>query len=110
MKIVSSYGVKLTTENYRIFDKTADITTKAVKYFLSVYEKEWDNMNYVLDTVTAQTAMRFIETLTHKTKSNQSPKYDFDSRFYKIPSGIRRYCINKAFGMITGCSRSRYSS
>ena len=101
MKIVSSYGVKLTTENYRIFDKTADITTKAVKYFLSVYEKEWDNMNYVLDTVTAQTAMRFIETLTHKTKSNQSPKYDFDSRFYKIPSGIRRYCINKAFGMIS---------
>ena len=101
MKIVSSYDVKLTTENYRIFDKTADITTKAVKYFLSVYEKEWDNMNYVLDTVTAQTAMRFIETLTHKTKSNQSPKYDFDSRFYKIPSGIRRYCINKAFGMIS---------
>ena len=101
MKIVSSYDVKLTTENYRIFDKTADITTKAVKYFLSVYEKEWYNMNYVLDTVTAQTAMRFIETLTHKTKSNQSPKYDFDSRFYKMPSGIRRYCINKAFGMIS---------
>lgn len=101
MKIISSYDVKLTTENYKVFDATSKVVTDAVKYFLNIFEKEWNNMNYALDDVTSQTAMRFIEALTHKTKSNQHPKYDFDSKFYKIPSGIRRYCINRAFGMIS---------
>ena len=102
MALISSYDVKLTTENYKVFDTTSKIVTEAIKYVLNVYEKEWNDMCYVLDSVTSQKAMEFMERLIHKTESNQQPKYyDFETKFYKMPSGIRRYCINKAFGMIS---------
>ena len=98
MNITSSYGVRLKSKTYKPIDLTVDICTKAVKFFLNVFEKEWDNMS---NNVTSQEAMLFIERLTHKTSKRPTVKYDFDSKFYKMPSGIRRYCINKAFGYIS---------
>lgn len=101
MEIVSSYDVKIKADTYKSIDLTVEICTKAVKFFLNVFDKEWDYMNYVLDNVTSQEAMRFMESLTHKTKNRPVVKYNFDDVFYKMPSGIRRYCINKAFGYIS---------
>ena len=101
MNIISSYGVKIKADTYRPINQTVEVTTKAVRFFVDAFYKEWDYMNTVLDNVTSNEAMGFMESLTHKTKNRPIVKYDFDSKFYKMPSGIRRYCINKAFGMVS---------
>jgi len=45
--------------------------------------------------------MMDVESLCHKTKDNLLPKYDFDSRFYKMPSYIRRASIAEAIGKVS---------
>ena len=43
----------------------------------------------------------YIEKLVHATAKNPSPEYpDFDKRFYKFPSYMRRAAINTAIGHI----------
>ena len=44
MNITSSYGVRIKPENIKFIQATTDIVTKAVKYFVTVFEKEWDFM------------------------------------------------------------------
>ena len=37
----------------------------------------------------------------HETQDNPNPKYDFDAKFYKFPSYIRRGAINEALGGVS---------
>ena len=43
---------------------------------------------------------QFAENLIHNTKDNKA-KYDFDDRFYKMPSYMRRNVINSALGYLS---------
>lgn len=97
MKITSSYNVKI---NKTGFDRQAIIDTykiyrNVVKYFISIINNEYDNF-----IKQDKRIVTFIEKLTHKTKQNPDPKYDFDSLFYKLPSYFRRSAINDAFGIV----------
>lgn len=85
---------------HEAMEATINVYTSAVKYFLNIFDIEWEFMNQVLDKITKEEAMRFMENLTHITKKRPVVKYDFDKKFYKMPSGIRRACINTAFGLI----------
>ena len=101
MNIFSSYKVKIKHYNH-IFEQTVEIYRNAVSFFIDVCDKEWD----VLEPLKNLERCRKIEELTLQTKKNQNLKYDFNERFYKMPSYLRRSAINTA----TGCYSSYYSN
>ena len=101
MNIFSSYKVKIKHYNH-IFEQTVEIYRNAVSFFIDVCDKEWD----ILESLNSLERCRKIEELTLQTKKNQNPKYDFNERFYKMPSYLRRSAINTA----TSCYSSYYSS
>lgn len=97
MKVTSSYKVKI---NKTSFDKKAirDTTIlyrNAVTFFISLIEKEW---SYISDSNV--NIVKIVEALSHKTKNNPNPKYDFDTYLYKFPSYLRRAAINEAYGLV----------
>ena len=101
MNIFSSYKVKIKYYNH-IFEQTVEIYRNAVSFFIDVCDKEW----HILESLNSLERCRKIEELTLQTKKNQNPKYDFNERFYKMPSYLRRSAINTA----TGCYSSYYSN
>ena len=44
--------------------------------------------------------MNFVEKLVHHTRNNKAV-YDFDNKFYKFPSYLRRSAITKAVGIVS---------
>lgn len=101
MNIFSSYKVKIKHYNH-IFEQTVEIYRNAVSFFIDVCDKEWN----ILEPLKNLERCRKIEEFTLQTKNNQNPKYDFNERFYKMPSYLRRSAINTA----TGCYSSYYSN
>lgn len=72
---------------------------RAVQEYLSVVVLEhWDN----LASLSPQKRLTCVEKLIHKTKDNPEPAYpDFDEKFYKLPSYIRRAAVNAVTGAIS---------
>ena len=97
MKIYSTYSVKIKNYN-RIFSETVIIYRNAVQFFMEVCLCIWSNISAIQGN---QAQMMYVESLCHKTKKNPSPKYDFDTKFYKMPSYIRRASISEAIGKIS---------
>ncbi len=93
MKIISAYGVKIMDYN-RILRETVKIYRKAVDFFIAVAMAEVD---FFL-SCSPYEEIRFMETLTHATKKNPEPKYDFDGPFPQFPSYLRRAAIMQAVG------------
>jgi IS605 OrfB family transposase len=93
MKVISSYAVKIKHYN-QIFNDTVKIYQQAVTFFIQVLDSEWEN----LVSLSRKQKNGALEKLTHKTILNPSPKYDFDSAFYKFPSYLRRAVIQSAIG------------
>ena len=97
MKLISSYKVKI---NKTGFDKkairdTSILYRNAVSFFISLIEKEWP---YIAST--DENAVNVVERLSHKTKDNPNPKYNFDAYLYKFPSYLRRSAISEAYGIV----------
>ena len=98
MKIFSSYSVKIKEYNH-IFKETVFIYREVVDYFIGVCAKEWDNISLIQGSLIQQ---QYIEHLCHRTAKNVNVKYpDFDKRFYKLPSYLRRGAINEAIGKVS---------
>lgn len=93
MKVISSYAVKIKHYN-QIFNDTVKIYQQAVMFFIQILDSEWEN----LVSLPGKQKNGILEKLTHKTILNPSPKYDFDSMFYKFPSYLRRAAIQSAIG------------
>ncbi len=93
MHIYTTYKVKIKHYNH-IFKETVKIYRNAVDYLISVCLENWDA---VLEH-SGKNKLTYIETLTHMTKDNPSPVYDFDMKFYKMPCYLRRSAINEAIG------------
>lgn len=96
MKVYSTYSVKIKHYN-KIFAETVAVYRSAVDYLINVVADEWD---VVKDVEGSQARMRCVESLCHGTRSNL-PKYDFDKKFYKFPSYLRRGAINEAIGKVS---------
>lgn len=96
MKVYSTYSIKIKHYN-KIFKETVAVYRSAVDYLINVVADEWD---VVKDVEGSKARMRCVEILCHGTESNL-PKYDFDKKFYKFPSYLRRGAINEAIGKVS---------
>lgn len=94
MKVFSTYKVKIKHFNH-IFMNTVEIYRKAVDFLIPVCDENWDFI------ISGKRAVNLVEKLVHKTKDNPMPKYDFDTKFYKLPSYMRRSAISEAIGKVS---------
>ena len=94
--IHSTYSVKIKHFNH-IFTETVKIYRDAVDFFIDVCLHEWS----VLDTLHGRNKLSYLEKVTHRTRNHPSVRYDFDKRFYKCPSYLRRSAINEAIGKVS---------
>lgn len=96
MRIYTTYSVKIKHYNH-IFKDTVAIYRRAVDYLIAVCIDKWDTVV----TFKGQSRLTCIESLVHATKDNPHPVYGFDSKFYKMPSYMRRGAINEAIGKVS---------
>lgn len=97
MKIYSTYSVRIKHYNH-IFKDSVSIYRKAVDFLINVCLNEWDNISVIKGNLLQQ---QYIERCIHGTKDNPVPIYDFDTKFYKMPSYMRRGVINEAIGKVS---------
>lgn len=97
MKVTSSYKVEMLQANRKTFQETVDIYHAALSFLLEVYESEWAALSAIERT---KERFNFAEKLVHSTKDNAA-KYDFDIRFFKMPSYLRRAAIQAALGAVS---------
>ena len=96
MQTNSSYGIELRKQNISI-RPTLEIYRSAVKYLTEIYEKVWEELSRISD---AQKRFNAAEHLIHTTEKNLA-RFDFDFRFPKMPSYLRRSASRRALGNIS---------
>ena len=96
MQIVSSYGVELRKQNIPI-RQTLGIYRSAVSYLTEIYGQVWEELAGIPE---AKRRFNAAEHLIHTTKKNQA-RFDFDIRFPKMPSYLRRAAIQHALGSVS---------
>ena len=97
MKIYSTYSVKIKHYNH-IFKDTVSVYRKAVDFLINVCLSEWNNISTYKGNLLQQ---QYVERCIHATKDNPDPVFDFDIKFYKMPSYMRRGAINEAIGKVS---------
>lgn len=107
MDIYTTYKVKIKHYNH-IFKQTVAIYRSAVDYLIAVCHENWESISSIEGSLNRQ---RYVETLVHATKDNPNPKYDFDEKFYKMPSYLRRGVISEGLGKVSSYkSNLKFSS
>ena len=97
MKIISTYGVKIKAYNH-IFRETVEAYRHATDFLVRVCLNEWKE----IVSFKGQNRLTYVETLVHVTDKHPDVKYkEFDKRFYKLPSYLRRSAINEAIGKVS---------
>ena len=96
MRIYTTYKAKIKHYNH-IFKETVSIYRKAVDFLIEVCLCEWNTIS----ELGSKQRLSCMERLTHATKDNPHPKHDFDSKFYKMPSYLRRGAISEAVGKVS---------
>lgn len=99
---VISYGAEICNA-YHIIDGTVAYFRSAVDYLVSVLMPHYGEITSVPvpdGHNKQQYRQRFMESLVHSTEKNTAVYPEFDRRFYKFPSYLRRSAINTAFGLI----------
>ena len=96
MQIISSCGVELRKQNIPI-RQTLEIYRSAVSYLIGIYVQVWEELAEIPD---AKRRFNAAEHLVHTTKKNHAC-FDFDIRFPKMPSYLRRSAIQHALGTVS---------
>ena len=91
MQIISSYGVELRKQNIPI-RQTLEIYRSAVSYLIGIYVQAWEELAEIPDV---KRRFNAAERLVHTTKKNHAC-FDFDIRFPKMPSYLRRSADRKS--------------
>ena len=96
MQVVSSYGAEIKNKNIPI-RHTLALYREAVRCLTEIYETVWTELSMI-----DQIKRRFNEAehLVHETKKNHA-RFDFDARFPKMPSYLRRSAIQHALGAVS---------
>ena len=102
MKVTTSYKTKIPGYN-AIFDGTLEIYRAALEYLIEVVNTIWETIPK--DILLSSQAM-FVERVIHDT-SKRVTGYDFDQKFHKFPSYLRRSAISEAIGIVKSF-RSNY--
>ncbi len=95
MECIKTVKFKIKTAD-KSFNDTISIYNKALSYIIIIINAEWDTIS-ILSSVEDQ--LNYMEKLIHGTKKNKA-KYDFDDRFYKFPSYLRRAATAEALGAV----------
>ena len=74
---------------------TIKIYRDAIKHVLKILDEEYVN----LKDLNGKFQNAYLENLIHSTKDNSAKYQDFDEKFYKLPSYLRREIINTALGI-----------
>ncbi|MDY0363051.1 MAG: transposase [Desulforegulaceae bacterium] len=97
MKTVKTAKLKITSHT-KTFDDTIGIYRDALSFTLQVVHEEWQDIG----SLSAKNRINAVENLIHHTKSRPVIKYpDFNIRFYKFPSYLRRSVISEAVGIVS---------
>lgn len=104
MKITSSYGVEVKNIN-KMLVTTANIYQDALSFCIVTFEKEWP----IIKSLDILRRNNFGEHLIHSTKNNIAKYPDFDIKFHKMPSYMRRDIVSTAIGHLSSYY-SRYKS
>lgn len=73
------------------------IYRSAVDYCIQVCLQHWDEISL---TKTSNQKQQYVERIIHSTK-NHTAIYNFDRKFYKFPSYLRRAAISEAIGKVS---------
>lgn len=96
MKITQSYGVKF-KGGYKAIKRTIVIFNDAINYLITPIQENYDD---IAELESSLRKMNYVEKLVHNTRNNKAI-YDFDDKFYKFPSYLRRSAITKAIGIVS---------
>ena len=96
MKATQSYGVKF-KGGYKAIKRTIVIFNDAINYLITPIQENYDD---IAELESSLRKMNYIEKLVHNTRNNKAI-YDFDDKFYKFPSYLRRSAITKAIGIVS---------
>lgn len=96
MKVTQSYGVKF-KGGYKAIKRTIVIFNEAVNYLITPVQENYDDIAKLESSLRK---MNYVEKLVHNTRNNKAI-YDFDDKFYKFPSYLRRSAITKAIGIVS---------
>lgn len=105
MVIHTMYKRKIKHYNH-IFDDTVRLYRGAVDYLISVCMNHWAEIVTIPKELERKT---YVESMIHKTKDNPVVPYDFDDRFYKFPSYLRRSAIATAIGKVSSLTTFQLS-
>ena len=96
MRTVSSYGVEIRKQNIPV-RQTMEIYRQAVSYLTEIYVQVWEELRKIPET---KKRFNTAEHMVHMTKKNTA-RFDFDLRFPKMPSYLRRSAIQHALGSVS---------
>ena len=96
MRTVSSYGVEIRKQNIPV-RQTMEIYRQAVGYLTEIYAQVWEELRKIPET---KKRFNTAEHMVHMTKKNTA-RFDFDLRFPKMPSYLRRSTIQHALGSVS---------
>ena len=96
MRTVSSYGVEIRKQNIPV-RQTMEIYRQAVSYLTEIYAQVWEELREIPET---KKRFNTAEHMVHMTKKNTA-RFDFDLRFPKMPSYLRRSAIHHALGSVS---------
>lgn len=97
MEFIQSYNVKLINPEFKLaLINTINLYREAVAFLIDIFNKEWTN----LEPLTGKNRNNFAEKLVHSTNKNIAT-YDFDDKFNKFPSYLRRCAIQDALGIVS---------
>ena len=96
MLITSSYGMKLTGD-LKALEESIKLYREALRMLVPIVNEGWEMLSKY--TFTKQ-KYRCIENWVHNTKTNQA-LFDFDKKFPKFPTYLRRSAIAKALGIVS---------
>lgn len=100
MKLTSSYALKLNGD-LTALENTITIYRDVLRFVIPIVNAHWGEMKHFKYT---NQRMMYVEKLIHSTKTNQA-LFDFDERFPKFPTYLRRSAIAKALGIVSSyCS------
>lgn len=102
MKIISSYRVRV-DQAKKIFDPTVRIYRGALAFIIPVINENWEELEKQENSLKRQNA---ADALIHSTKNHQAV-CDFDQKFYKFPSYLRRSAVKEAMGIVSSYRSNR---
>lgn len=96
MKITSSYAMKLTGD-LKSLENALTIYRNTLRFIIPIVNTHWDELK---DLKNMKQRMTYTEKLIHSTDQNTAC-YNFDEKFPKFPTYLRRSAINQALGVVS---------